>query len=83
MNKPAQLNLYSLSAYVPYDGVMSDEVACGFVLAAYDEEDARDEVREFVGESTSITRFDPVLTIGLAELDIEHGMIMSHIPDFL
>jgi len=80
MNKTAQLNLYSLSAYVPFG---RDEVACGFVLAAYDEEDARDEVREFVGESTSITRFDPVLTIGFAGLEIEHGMIMSHIPDFL
>ena len=80
MNKTAQLNLYSLSAYVPFG---RDEVACGFVLAAYDEEDARDEVREFVGESTSITRFDPVLTIGLAGLEIEHGMVMHHIPDFL
>ena len=77
MNKTAQLNLYSLSAYVPFG---RDEVACGFVLAAYDEEDARDEVREFVGESTSIPRFDPVLTIGLAGLDIEHGIIHNGFP---
>ena len=78
-NTPAQLLLFSVSAYVPFG---RDEVACGFVLAAYDEEDARDEVREFVGESISITRFEPVLFLGLAQDEIEHGMIMHHIPDF-
>ena len=67
-NTPAQLLLFSVSAYVPFG---RDEVACGF------------EVREFVGESTSITRFEPVLFLGLAQDEIEHGMIMHHIPDFL
>ena len=84
-NTPAQLLLFSVSAYVPVTWRVRGEfeVACGFVLAAYDEEDARDEVREFVGESTSITRFEPVLFLGLAQDEIEHGMIMHHIPDFL
>jgi hypothetical protein len=82
MNKSAQLNLYSVSSYTQFG--TSSKIGCGFVLAAYDEEDARDEVREFVGERRAKDlEFEPVLLIGLAGLDIEHGMIMHHIPDFL
>ena len=76
MNNTAQLYLFNVTTRGPFGYE-------GFVLAAYDEEDARDEVREFVGESTSITRFEPVLFLGLAQDEIEHGMIMHHIPDFL
>ena len=82
MNKSAQLNLYSVSSYTQFG--TSSKIGCGFVLAAYDEEDARDEVREFVGERMSDDlEFEPVLFLGLAQDEIEHGMIMHHIPDFL
>ena len=80
-NTPAQLYLFNVTSHTSFG---SDKVGCGFVLAAYDEEDARDEVREFVGERMSEDlEFEPVLFLGLAQDEIEHGMIMHHIPDFL
>ena len=79
-NTPAQLYLFNVSSYTQFG---SDRIGCGFVLAAYDEEDARDEVREFVGERMENREFEPVLFLGLAQDEIEHGMIMHHSPDFI
>ena len=82
MNKSAQLNLFSVSSYTQFG--ISSKIGCGFVLAAYDEEDAREEVREFVGERRAKDlEFEPVLFLGSAQDEIEHGMIMHYIPDFL
>ena len=75
-NTPAQLLLFNVTTRGPFGYE-------GFVLAAYDEEDARDEVREFLGERMENREFEPVLFLGLAQDEIEHGMIMHHSPDFI
>ena len=85
-NTPAQLYLFNVSSYIQLGS--SSKVGCGFVLAAYDEEDARDEVREFIGDGhhpgiEDDLEFEAVLFLGLASDESEHGMIMHHIPDFI
>ena len=78
-NTPAQLYLFNVTSHTSFG---SDKVGCGFVLAAYDELDALETVEEFVGERMSKDiEHEPVMFLGLASDEIEHGMIMSHIPD--
>ncbi len=75
MNNTATLNLYSVPT-------TSKASSGGFTVAAYDEEDARDTVTEFVGESyASGMTFEPVLMIGYAHFNIEHGMISHYIHE--
>jgi len=80
MNNTAQLYLFNVTSHTSF-GVLHQD-GCGFVLAAYDEEDARDTVEDFLGSSRP-REFEPVMFLGLASDDIEHGMIMSHIPDYV
>jgi len=81
-NTPAQLYLFNVTSHTSF-GVLHQD-GCGFVLAAYDELDALETVEEFVGERMSKDiEHEPVMFLGLAPDEIEHGMIMSHIPDYV
>ena len=79
-NTPAQLYLFNVTTHILRD---SGKVGCGFVLAAYDAQDALDTVDDFLSESwyRIDVQHDPAMFLGLASDEIEHGMIMSHIPD--
>ena len=74
-NTPAQLYLFNVTTRGPFGYE-------GFVLAAYDEEDARDTVEDFLGSSRP-REFEPVMFLGLASDEIEHGMIMHHAPELV
>ena len=79
-NTPAQLYLFNVTTHLLRD---SGKVSCGFILAAYDAQDALDTVDDFLGESyfRIDVQHDPAMFLGLASHDIDHGRIMSHIPD--
>ena len=74
-NTPAQLCPFNVTTRGPCGNA-------GIALAAYDGEDARDTVEDFLGSSRP-REFEPVMFLGLASDEIEHGMIMTHIPELV